>query len=1036
MKNSVAGNRVYLSRVEISNFRPFGDNFKLDLPGPGVTLLVGPNGLGKTSWFDAIECGLTGNVRRWQMMPGGEVPPADRLRIGSSVNEWRIQLTFGERDAVFLRTASQDQTFPTGTPLSAITSYLATDASAWDLTEDKFSAFLFATHILPQSSRARRLSLDPEKRWTDWIQHAAGLERIDRFMRNLSPGTISELTKIVNERQGLYREAASRFEAWQNLLQQRDEEQHAVAGLAGAASPSIVSKSLASLRPEGRAVLLVEDTLAGAALVFERIGVEREALEQFRSQTTKRRFEIESLRGLVERWQVLLAQRTSLTDDLAEARRLAESARADVAKAKEAEDLSRRSFSLACRQIDACRELEDHWRRLGAARQDLARASQAAAESSAQFHASEQASILKQDTLAKQKSLRAARVQWETDLANARRDESRTRELIRRLNYVAEVVKESATLRNRAQEAGTKVAEARLLLASCEDKLRGSASRFATISQQLSHVRASAEAIRAAVAAIASILTEDVTSCPVCATAHAHGQLVEIARRKAEEASPDLARAEQEVSVGRTELEALRAERETATNIVKELESDAEAIRRRREALDSDIRSEMDEPEFHGRDPNELLSAFSRRTAELANLISELEKSDFSRSDSSALSDAIGHLEQEVNRASDLRYAARAEVEKHQRATAEIEDRINVVLAALQRLDGNFSETEDWVGHLQMRYSSAEAEVERQRLSVLEAEENTRVVEQNLRDATSRAELDSVRLHDVDKEKSSLLEQWRSNSLLGEPEGAVLADAIAHEDSNIATQQQQATELGRLASALDAWRKAVTLQSLRREIADKCGGFDREAEIRYSDQLAQERQDAGKRQARVELVRACAKDLSEKATQRSRDLKKAFIEGTGPAFERLLPLLVEDQRYRRLALSTEIDPKKKTSVKIPISSSNGDAPREAEHLMSEGQSAGLSCVLLLSLATTFRWSRWPALLLDDPAQHNDLVHTTNLIEVLRNLVMLHGYQVVLSTHDSTLADFFRRKLRNGGVNTVVCRFVDVGAGGVEARVSS
>jgi recombinational DNA repair ATPase RecF len=39
---------LFLRRVELSNFRTYGENFALDMvPGPGIVLLTGSNGLGK-----------------------------------------------------------------------------------------------------------------------------------------------------------------------------------------------------------------------------------------------------------------------------------------------------------------------------------------------------------------------------------------------------------------------------------------------------------------------------------------------------------------------------------------------------------------------------------------------------------------------------------------------------------------------------------------------------------------------------------------------------------------------------------------------------------------------------------------------------------------------------------------------------------------------------------------------------------------------------------------------------------------------------
>jgi hypothetical protein len=43
---------------------------------------------------------------------------------------------------------------------------------------------------------------------------------------------------------------------------------------------------------------------------------------------------------------------------------------------------------------------------------------------------------------------------------------------------------------------------------------------------------------------------------------------------------------------------------------------------------------------------------------------------------------------------------------------------------------------------------------------------------------------------------------------------------------------------------------------------------------------------------------------------------------------------------------------------------------------SEGQLSALSVSALLAASTTFSWSRWRALLLDDPLQHNDVIHAS------------------------------------------------------------
>jgi len=57
---------AYLESLEVGGFRGIGPRTRLPLsPGPGFTLVVGRNGSGKSSFAEALEVLLTGEVRRW-----------------------------------------------------------------------------------------------------------------------------------------------------------------------------------------------------------------------------------------------------------------------------------------------------------------------------------------------------------------------------------------------------------------------------------------------------------------------------------------------------------------------------------------------------------------------------------------------------------------------------------------------------------------------------------------------------------------------------------------------------------------------------------------------------------------------------------------------------------------------------------------------------------------------------------------------------------------------------------------------------------
>src|SRR5690606_23701587 len=61
---------AYLTSIEATGFRGIGPAARLELePGPGLTVVVGRNGSGKSSFAEALEVLLTGDSFRWKNKP-------------------------------------------------------------------------------------------------------------------------------------------------------------------------------------------------------------------------------------------------------------------------------------------------------------------------------------------------------------------------------------------------------------------------------------------------------------------------------------------------------------------------------------------------------------------------------------------------------------------------------------------------------------------------------------------------------------------------------------------------------------------------------------------------------------------------------------------------------------------------------------------------------------------------------------------------------------------------------------------------------
>src|SRR6188768_4292588 len=61
---------VWLRSVTVEGFRGIGPQATLELePAPGLTVVVGRNGSGKSSFAEGLELLMTGQLKRWEKRP-------------------------------------------------------------------------------------------------------------------------------------------------------------------------------------------------------------------------------------------------------------------------------------------------------------------------------------------------------------------------------------------------------------------------------------------------------------------------------------------------------------------------------------------------------------------------------------------------------------------------------------------------------------------------------------------------------------------------------------------------------------------------------------------------------------------------------------------------------------------------------------------------------------------------------------------------------------------------------------------------------
>ena len=148
---------LFATALSVRDFRGYGQ-FDIELPAtPCVVLLSGPNGLGKTSLFEAVEWALTGTVKRLDLVSGGAVDPRDLARRAPGVDAFEVGLSFRDESGMEAR-VSRTQLIPAngkapdaiGTNVDAVVDALRSDDARWNVTGKNLAEYLHLTHFHAQ----------------------------------------------------------------------------------------------------------------------------------------------------------------------------------------------------------------------------------------------------------------------------------------------------------------------------------------------------------------------------------------------------------------------------------------------------------------------------------------------------------------------------------------------------------------------------------------------------------------------------------------------------------------------------------------------------------------------------------------------------------------------------------------------------------------------------------------------------------------------------------------------------------------------
>jgi DNA repair protein SbcC/Rad50 len=981
-----------LQSLTLSNIRRFGENVNIEI-GAGATILLAPNGTGKTAIFEAIELALTRKVARLD----GKLFPLVRdgqqeAKVILNFDDWSREISLAKDGALTINNVGNfadifKDVNPADVPyLLRLTHLLSQRDRSWFVNQDKTEDAGEQLTKLPMGKEAAQVS--------------AGMISVRRAM-----------TKEVATCNAKLEQAKLASSRWADLLVARTNAGTALA------RPLIPLTELDSrLHP---LLLSKDDAIVNVVDDIEIIQSRRAEAATVINQTTvtldQRAVKLHNATNIVVDYDKAVTALTAAQAAL-ELRRAENDA--VVAQGNTAESCFKEKEQAGNTIAESLRTLQEAIRRASAvtvARKgvttkeaDVTQITEAIARISATNNPLilELAELEKLAAIHKALAIRAAEIRIEQEkLSVADEALARWKEDQAQLIEIEKAIAEATAVMAQLQ---TDIAKDKETSALREQDA-------ATAKSALASVNAASGAIKSALGSIVAHLPPDQGDCPLCGVPHGPAELQRRVRLELEKINPELNNLAARVQKTKVDVEtaAQQVERAQRAHATKANEREVH-VTKRQSLLDSITALRQNSlligAEFGTAGAILAVSAKAIKTAQ--------DKLDADGLNVPALSaETLARLQGSVTHNN-------KEMEVCRNKLAEAQAAYDV---ARQTLVAN---EKDWDGDT----NTAELTAEQVRLNSEfaaattakeVAQEECARLQKDLAAATAQVLSAENNLRVTNERHQQLQAQWATIPLAGIPSALSLKEAeegLAQEQTILANNKRILDEIEQ---ELAQWRAADALNKAQSEIDKEASGMNEQA---FSDHL-----EANSKQAKAELKHATERGAALETFSgllriETEDVKTRII-GVVPRWQALLNRIVRDPLFAKTLLDFAFR-RNQANAEVVVKLSGKAVP--AADIASEAQMTDLQLSFVLAMAIEHEWSPWKALLLDDPTQHHDLVHASAVFDVLRDYILDHGFQIVVATHDALQARFLMRKLMNDGISARIWTLVPT-ENGVVAR---
>jgi exonuclease SbcC len=989
-----------LKSISIENFRAYRALKTFEL-GSKLTVLYGPNGFGKTSFFDALDFAVTGAVGRLANAKGGLAKAAKHLDSAGEPTSVTVKFEQGGQERVLVRTLSAPTEATLDGEVTSRKSVLAALTGGMpsaDRVENLVSLFR-ATHLFSQDNQELTREFSESSTLPGAL--VSRMLAFDDYVNGVKKS--AEVCRLAKQRleeaNAQMKRASEERDADETELQRlkgivsgngAGEGAHArVATLAQSARKLGVQINAANGSPSVR---LVRAALEARLVSLRERKVSLEACRSSLAILTTRRSELEGFRKALVDSESTLKEASAIAKSKAELQAAAESALSTLTREQKAVQNTRDWLAWSVSVAPTYSSLKEQVAQMG------------------RRHAAISANVA--EARAKSETVAAARGQAAAALEQAQRLHGlaslgrATLEALRPMLEACTQIQDQVAAASIDESACTQALENQRAAASqVSNAVQVQSQVTASLEQQLNSARADADQVDALVAALRSHTSDG--TCLLCGHDHgSHDALLAAidSRARASTALEKLSDALAEARTRHHELQLQAADAQAALQLAQEKLRSARAVLQQRQQRLAELKEAVSAVGLTL--DGTLLAEYARKASQatseearyLQALVAAQEALATAEKNLVRVQEVQGSLESELAAVAEARAGASRQLAELTSEAARGLQNLDAGVPALQ--EGLMAEGQRLAAYASQLTAAAQV-LERSRAEANEANSQVspaRRAYTAAQEAVRACETDIAR-HIAVLTTAGVTADATHQDLLN------LTKEVEENASAAAELHAQATQLE---VQIDAQATSAAFESIRARLETNARSLSE----------AKARAEAVK--PWMTFFEAVSKLLSDQQAQATRHFTTEYGPRTAVIQRRLRPVYGFDD--------ISVNSKEGT---IEVHVKRGEERLRPPDYFSQSQVQTLVLGLFLTACSSQTWSGFSSVMMDDPVTHFDDLNTYALLDLIAGLQTSPegARQFVIATCDEKLLQLARQKFRHLGDETKFYRFQAIGSDG-------